>query len=201
MSTATTSTSGLTPPAPPPPPRGTIGRRSRIALAVTLAAALVLAVLVAVVAVVRDPGEPAEASTSAALERVDWAPDDWTRDRVLDDDTRRTVGAAYATAWQALAQYTRIGDTGPVDLAFDDVLAARIAATRPVDGAIDDRGHTLTLDFFARDGATIAFTDRAEVERTIEGFEPLRTEERYEVVMVLEDGYWRVAQFARQPAP
>lgn len=133
---------------------------------------------------------------------VSWAPDAWTRERSLEPANRTLVEAAYIRAWAALGHLQTTGS----DEALTDTFTARARASvlaMPRDSAVAtwDLGHTLTLQFYALDGGTVAFSDSdASLARTVRigGQETvLLTHERYDVVMALVDGYWRIDQLRR----
>lgn len=133
---------------------------------------------------------------------VSWEPDAWTRDRQLEPANRTLVEAAYIRAWAALGHLQSTGS----DEALTDTFTARARAqvlAMPRDSAVAtwDLGHELTLQFYALDGGTIAFTDGdAALARTVDTGDTrtvVVTHERYDVVMALVDGYWRIDQLRR----
>lgn len=183
-------------------------------MAAALAAVLVVVsgVLVVVAANLVSPGSTG-ADTAAALHQVaivppnaseltGWLPDDWQRQRTIEPDTRTLVAAAYIRSWAAIGRYESDGDTNEIFDTFSG--AARTSAlgiARTGDSATWDLHHSLRLEFYALDGATVAFTDvGASVVRTVgsgDGETVLLSRDTYSVVMVLEDGYWRVRQLQR----
>lgn len=190
--------------------------RQRAKLAVAVAMLLALVVLVtAVVAggarlLVGREGSQGDAATvlqtvdlvpEDAPDLVEWTRDAWRRERVMEPDTRVAVAAAYLRAWSAMARWQANGDAAAVEDTFSGQLVDTVTAA-PADGSatLRDLHHRLTLDFYALDGATVAVRDRAAL--TVRGDEAgggyLVGTERYAAVLVLEDGYWRVAQLRRE---
>lgn len=131
-----------------------------------------------------------------------WTPDAWTRDRQLEPANRTLVEAAYIRAWAALGHLQTTGS----DDALTDTFTARardavVAMPRDSSVATWDLGHQLTLQFYSLDGGTVAFSDGdASLARTVRRGDDqtvLLTHERYDVVMALVDGYWRIDQLRR----
>lgn len=143
---------------------------------------------------------------SYASQLVTWSPDAWIRQRRLEPSTRTLMEAAYIRAWAALGHYESTGDGAALHDTFSG-LARRAALATPLSGlgGTWDLGHQLTLEFYALDGATVAFHDSgASIVRTAQtsgGETVVLSQETYDVVMVLEDGYWRVRQLRRGPNP
>ncbi|GGM09019.1 hypothetical protein [Nakamurella endophytica] len=149
------------------------------------------------------------ASTASALHEVDtvpadadllvhWAPDAWQRDRRPEPATRTLVAAAYVRAWAAVGHYQTTGDGQALQDTFSGAARAAALALPRSGVATWDVGHRLRLEFYALDGATVAFRDEAaDVVRSVPGAGVLLSRESYDVVMVLEDGYWRVRQLRR----
>ncbi|MDZ8200415.1 hypothetical protein RZO50_02745 [Microbacterium sp. SSW1-59] len=184
----------------------------------SIAVGLLVALVVAGVLVIGQAGAIIQlfgsgADTEDALHEVDavptladelvvWEPDAWTRERVLEPATRVELESAYVRAWAALGVHQSTGEIDAVDDTFsgqarDNVLAVPADA----DTALWTTGHRLTLTFYSRDGSIAAFDDAgAHVVRevsTAAGTTIIDTIEPYSVVMVLEDGYWRVQQLRR----
>ena len=157
------------------------------------------------------------AQTSSALHEVaavpqyagqliSWLPDHWVGGRQLEPDTRVMVEAAYIRAWGALGHFESTGDGAPLlDTFSGPAQLTALAMPRDAGGATWDIGHRVQLDFYALDGATVAFHDTdAAIVRTVDtaaGEAVLLSHETYDVVMVLEDGYWRIRQLRRGPDP
>ncbi len=148
-----------------------------------------------------------QAVPADADQLVAWTKDAWTRPRQLEPATRTALSAAYVRAWAALGRYESTGDSAALEDTFSGP-ARQLALQTPRSGQVAtwDTSHRLQLTFYALDGATAAFTDTdAELVRTIAetgGQETVvLSQENYDVVMVLEDGYWRVRQLRRLAQP
>lgn len=133
---------------------------------------------------------------------VHWEPDAWTRDRRLEPANRTLVEAAYIRAWAAVGHLQTTGS----DAALTNTFTARARASvlaLPRDSRVAtwDLGHELTLQFYALDGGTIAFSDGdatlARTARIADRETVVVSHERYDVVMALIDGYWRIDQLRR----
>ncbi|HYN73435.1 MAG TPA: hypothetical protein VES60_13125 [Nakamurella sp.] len=140
---------------------------------------------------------PAEAD-----EMVDWAPDGWATERVMEPATRIAIEAAYVRAWAALGVYQSTGATGPVTATFSGPARTdALAVPRDEPVATWSVAHLLRLEFYSLDGATVALTDTdARLVRTAGTADTetvVDSAESYAVVMVLEDGYWRVRELRR----
>lgn len=141
-----------------------------------------------------------------AADLVTWGPDAWRRERHLDPVTRVQVASAYLRAWAAISRWQSVGDRAAVDDTFTGQAEDAVAGLDPDPSLLTvDLRHRLTLTFFALDGATIAFRDTGAlvVRGTGVGTAAdsyVLTRETLDVVMELEDGYWRVAQLRRQDA-
>jgi hypothetical protein len=134
---------------------------------------------------------------------AEWLPDAWDREREMEPATRIAIESAYVRAWLALSEYQLTGTrsvivdsfSGPARRQAESLVADGATATVSVD-------HELELTFYALDGATVAFTDwKATLARStvgVSGPAVVLTDEAYDVVMVLEDGYWRVRHLLRR---
>ncbi|WP_396667479.1 hypothetical protein [Microbacterium sp. R86528] len=153
------------------------------------------------------------ASTEDALHDVDtvptmadtlvtWQRDEWTREREMESPTRILLESAYLRAWAAMGAYQSHGDTDAVEDTFSGQARENVL-NLPSDEATAmwSLGHQLRLTFYSRDGSIVAFDDeRARVvrETVVDGTSTiLESVETYSVVMVLEDGYWRIKQLLR----
>lgn len=188
-------------------------QRAKLVVALGLLLALVLLVTSVVAVGARLLGREGSQGDAATVLRtvdlvpedapdlVEWTRDAWRRERVMEPDTRVAVAAAYLRAWSAMARWQASGDLSAVEDTFSGQLVDTVTAA-PADGSatLRDLHHRLTLDFYALDGATVALRDRAAL--TVRGDEVgggyVVGTERYAAVLVLEDGYWRVAQLRRE---
>ena len=135
---------------------------------------------------------------------VQWDTDAWTQDRQLEPATRVALEAAYVRAWAAIGVYQSSGATTALTALFTGAAKdAALAVPRDTPVATWSVGHRLRLEFYALDGATVALTDTAaRLVRTVgvgESEAVLDATESYSVVMVLQDGYWRISQLRRAP--
>ena len=135
---------------------------------------------------------------------VSWAPDVWNQERVLEPATRIALEAAYVRAWAALGVFQATGTSTALITMFSG--PARLDALAVPAGAPIGTwsvAHRLRLEFYALDGATVALTDTgAHLVRAIgtgAAEAVVDSAETYSVVMVLEDGYWRIRQLRRLP--
>ncbi|MBP7961000.1 MAG: cellulase family glycosylhydrolase [Caldilineaceae bacterium] len=141
--------------------------------------------------------------------KLDWLPDDPDTGRKIDPFTRTQVESAYLRAWlQWNISYLRGHPygletyfTGPaLDAAESSVSTA---TSRGWQIAQADTEHELTLHFYAADGSIASFTDAratvAQLIRDAEGNAIYAGEGTavYDVVMMLEDGNWRVRHWLR----
>jgi hypothetical protein len=120
-----------------------------------------------------------------------WSADDPGLPRALEGLRRDEITAQYRSALHELGFASQSGDDSGLRTYFQRgaLEDARLAArTRSVQA---DWGHVLTLRFYAPDGATVAFTDRAWVGFELEGRVQVRRQVM-DVVMRLDDGNWRV---------
>ncbi|HSP51374.1 MAG TPA: hypothetical protein VLO00_00635, partial [Cryobacterium sp.] len=135
---------------------------------------------------------------------VTWLPDAWLRERVLEPASRTRIAASYIRAWAAIGRFQSTGETPAVTDTFSGA-ARRAVLELPRTGpsATWDLRHSLELEFYALDGATVAFQDQgARIVRTVGAGESetvILSQETYDVVMVLEDGFWRIRQLKRAP--
>ncbi len=130
---------------------------------------------------------------------VTWEPDAWRRERRLEPGTRIALEAAYLRAWAALGAYQSTGEAIDLIETFSGPARAQALALPGQGSATWSLRHRLRLEFYALDGATVALTDTsAQLARALPDGSVLTSTDRYAVVMVLEDGYWRVRQLRRE---
>jgi hypothetical protein len=131
-----------------------------------------------------------------------WLPDEWHGDRTLEPNTRRQLEAAYVDAWEGIARYQETGDPATVNdwlagPARQQALAAPVTYRRQTWAL----RHRLALTFYGLDGTTVAITDRDATMVYATGSGALQTittsQETYDSVLTLEDGYWRIRQLRR----
>lgn len=139
-------------------------------------------------------------------DRLTWRPDhpDTTSLRPLEPPTRRQIEGAYLRAWAQLdISYAvdqphglRTYFTGPALDALSNTLSETVD-----NGWVVDRSsvaHELELTFYSDDGSVVTFTDHKHrlvqrlrhAEANVD--EVIDETGRYEVLMLLEDGNWRI---------
>lgn len=146
--------------------------------------------------------------------RLDWLPNDADTGREMEPATRELIESAYLRAWlQWNISYLR-GEPYGLETYF--VGPALEAVTESIEHthqqgwslAQTDLEHQLQLHFYAADGSIVSFTAHdvlvAQIMRDGATAAPVHTgvtRADYDVVMMLEDGTWRVRHWVRrQPA-
>jgi YD repeat-containing protein len=143
--------------------------------------------------------------------KLSWHPDDPDTGRKLEPLSRTQIESAYLRAWlQINLSYVRNEPyglktyfVGPALAAINDTLQTSAAQGWRI--AQSDTRHDLQLHFYSADGAIVAFTDHdARVSQMIRDASgkvvsagDLRAS--YSVVMMLEDGNWRIRHWVRGP--
>ena len=141
-------------------------------------------------------------------ERVTWLPDhaDAATGRALDPVARAQIAGGYLAAWAQLNVSHELGApyglktyfSGQALAQAEQAVADVAAAGMPLRQS--NLHHTLELTFFSDDGSIAAFTDHdARFVRFLpDAATVLETRAAYDVVMLLEDGNWRVRYFVRR---
>jgi hypothetical protein len=141
--------------------------------------------------------------------RVEWLADDVDTGRQMESFTRQQIEASYKRAWlQYHLAFLRASEIGLKTYFVDPALEAVTSsvAQAVAQGWIvqqTDSDHSLKLHFYSADGSVVSFTDQAaRISQVIldEEGQVVFTGEmtsRYEVVMFLEDGNWRVMHWLR----
>ncbi|MBK8047431.1 MAG: cellulase family glycosylhydrolase [Anaerolineales bacterium] len=191
-----------------------------VALAGVVGFILVMALLAEVVIYTGTGADPATAlnlipAVPPNLEkRLIWLPDApaTVGGRQLEPVVRQKLAGAYLRAWAQMAISYAIEQPyglatyfgGP---AYDQATAA-ISATVASGWALaqSDLRHAVELTFYAENGNVVAFTDHAV--RLVQQYSGKQGEEYvietdaiYDVVMVLEDGNWRIRAWRRRALP
>jgi Cellulase (glycosyl hydrolase family 5) len=144
--------------------------------------------------------------------RIAWQADDRVTGASIEPSTRVDVQSAYLRAWlQWNLSYMKGAPYGLqtyfTGQALADASGAVIAAASGkyvVEQA--DMNHQLQLHFFSADGSVVSFTDHnvdvAQIISTPKGVVAYagETVATYDVVMLLEDGNWRVRHWVRVSA-
>ncbi len=131
-----------------------------------------------------------------------WLPDQWKGTRSLDLATRRTIEASYIRAWTAIGRYAMYGDRDPVDAWLTGpAKAAVLAVPRSEASPVWSLGHRLELRFFSNDGSIAGLRDhRSRFVRVVgspSGDMVIETEEQFDIVVTLENSYWRIRHLRR----
>lgn len=145
-------------------------------------------------------------------ERVTWLPDhpDAAEGRLLDPVTRDRIAGAYIEGWAQINISHELGRPYGLKTYFSG------QALEQVTGGVEDAAaqqwqhlqsnlhHLLQLTFFSDDGSVVALTDHnAEFVRYLrqpeaEAGRVIESNSAYDVVMLLEDGNWRVRFLVRR---
>ncbi len=150
-------------------------------------------------------------------DRLLWLPDRPLSEeqRALEPNTRALIAGAYLRAWAQWGISLEIGQ--PYGLATYFSGPALAGVTRNVTQTVtsgwtirqSNLHHELVLHYYADDGSVVAFTDRNV--QLVQQFRPhdsaaqtsdsegylLQSDHRYDVVMLLQDGNWRIYQWLR----
>lgn len=118
--------------------------------------------------------------------------------REVEPTTRVLVEAAWVSAWQEVDFIHRDGEAG-AEARFMPGLADRVgeaaSSTRPM--AVVQHGHSLSTTFYSLDGSVMTLDISSDIERMFGEGPSLRSADRFEVVMLLSDGKWRVLRLTR----
>ncbi len=180
-------------------------------LAVVLAFVAVLSLIFAVgqvLSLLNGRTEAEAAFTNSAelpdelLDAVSWTEDTPGLPREMDPLTREAVTISWLRAWEQLAIVSQTGETVGVEVYFSNDSRTAVLAGSPTwnDRTIDQLGHELTLTFFSEDGQVLAMDSSSLVQRGVDDLPEATVDlrENYEVVMLLEDGNWRVQHMVRR---
>ena len=130
--------------------------------------------------------------------------------RPLEPFTRDKIAGAYLRAWSQWNISYQVGVPYGLKSYFSGLALAEISAAVTAVGKSgweitqNDLRHNLLLTFYADDGQVVAFTDReASVVQILTppdggASQMIEMSGTYEVVMLLEDGNWRVRLWQRQ---
>jgi hypothetical protein len=122
----------------------------------------------------------------------------WAMGWEIEQAERDQLEAVYLAVWYRWNVANQTGSPADLASAFTGPALAfaqeGIAAGVPIEQR--DLAHHLTLTFYSADKSIATFTDVVQIERMLPST-VTRTEERYEVLLTLEDGLWRVRQWRR----
>ncbi len=134
---------------------------------------------------------------------VVWAPDPGDLPRQMEPLTREAVASSWLRAWEQLRIVAETGDTSGVEVYFSDPARSSILEASDWHGrSLRQLGHDLALTFYSDDGQVIGLSSTAtrllRTERNGDERWQQESTEQYEVVMVLEDGNWRIHHLVRR---
>ncbi len=181
-----------------------VSRAKRIVAAVLAAVAgiTLVAVLLSAGYVVLNAGSGAD--PAAAFSEIPVVPESldelvkWKADgalvREVEPDTRALVESAWVSGWQALATSQLTGSRELVDVWYMPGLAQHVGISAP-DGqpaTLIQHGHVFEVSFYSLDGSILGVTIDSDLERQFANGPTLRSRERFDVVLLLSDGNWRM---------
>ncbi len=154
--------------------------------------------------------ETSEIFTEAAelppdlIDAVTWHPDGEDLPREMEPLTREAVTAAWLRGWEQLRIVAETGDTSGVEVNFSN--SARRGVLEQADNwngrSVQQLGHDLALTFYSEDGQVVGLRAvESRLKRTKHVGEVKlgrETEERYDAVLILEDGNWRIQHWVRR---
>lgn len=145
-------------------------------------------------------------------ERLQWLPDQplSPQQRVMEANTRTQITASYLRAWAQWGISYEVGQPYGLRTYFSGPALAGV--TRSVTETVaagwqlrqSNLHHEIELYFYSDDGSIVAFSDRNL--QVVQHFRQsangesfvVESSHRYDVLMLLEDGNWRVYQWRRQ---
>ena len=187
-------------------------------LKMLMAATLAMIGLITVTVAIRQAGQAEVRSTTGAdpasafhepvrapvdlLKILRWRPDPERDGRPMEPRTRTFISETYANAWSALDRAGRGDLDAPINEYFSaaalDAAQQAIADGKRIPIAISQLGQELELTFYSDDGAVVAFdVPVADIVRVVGiGAQAVVVPsiESLKVVMLLEDGNWRIQQ-------
>ncbi|MBT8210041.1 MAG: cellulase family glycosylhydrolase [Eudoraea sp.] len=136
------------------------------------------------------------------LPKTSWAPPD-NEGRRIEQQTLLDIKEDYLRAWYVRAVALRNNDPYGLDDYYTESMRTKmkslISQNRLEDLTVNTTtlNHNLHLDFYSADGKVVSFTDSAvtgvhelyQHEKLIHRYRDITT---YRVVMLLEDGFWRI---------
>jgi hypothetical protein len=145
------------------------------------------------------------------INRVTWLPDAAAvqAGRAVEPVVRRQIAETYLRAWAQLDLSYQMRQPyglatwfgGPLLVQMNEVVSATLSSPWRIRQS--SLSHTLELTFYAADGSTVALRDHAArfvQQYTLAGSDPVITTSAstYSVVMVLEQGNWRIRAWRRE---
>lgn len=129
---------------------------------------------------------------------VSWESADVELLRAVEPTTRVLIEAAWVSAWQEVDVIHRDGAAN-AEARFMPGLADRVGegGTGIEPAAIVQHGHSMATTFYSLDGSVMTLDISSDLERVFRQGPKLRSADRFEVVMLLSDGKWRVLRLTR----
>lgn len=138
------------------------------------------------------------------VDQVVWADDPVTLERQMEPLTRTGLTSAWLRAWEQVSIVSETGQVDGVEVYFSGSARESVISLASSWGGQSrtQLGHDLELSFYSLDGQIIGLTateSRFELKRTstLETRTAL-TRERFDAVLVLEDGNWRIHHLVRR---
>lgn len=141
---------------------------------------------------------------SDLLDTVVWQPDDADMHRDMEPLTRLAVTDAWLRAWSQLLVVAETQEIEGLEVYFSNSALDAVTASSLdlADQPVQQLGHDLALHFYSEDGSVAGFESRStrllRRYRTSAGDAWFESDETYDVVMLLEDGNWRVQHWVRR---
>ncbi len=138
------------------------------------------------------------------IEEVTWLPDPADLPRQMEPLTRVDLTSSFLRAWEQMTIVSATGDTSGVETYFAGPARVGVLARAGEwnDLSVKQLGHTLELSFYSEDGQVIGMTaveSRMQREQVTDaGVITQESLESYDVVLVLDDGNWRIHHMIRR---
>jgi len=189
-----------------------VGLRLVFAGVVCVAALIALFLVVRTMSAVTRSEETADVFNVAAQlpgdlrGSVDWLPDPPDLPRSMEPLTRDDITDAWLRGWSQIAIVANTGESAGLEEYFTNSAQQALAQDRGnwLGLPVHQIGHELALTFYSEDGSVAAFTATRSrlLRRTPNGDTSVWFDavESYDVVLLLEDGNWRVQHWVRRSA-
>lgn len=143
---------------------------------------------------------------------VRWLPDDLQTGRKMEDFNRREIIRDYLHGWYQQHLSYMLGDTKGLREYFTPLALPKVKITiqelheKGFQLHQTDLTHSIKLHFYSADGQIVSFTDqnvlikkRLYQQDSHKKIYSSTTVADYDVVMLLDDGYWRIKNWVRKP--
>lgn len=140
------------------------------------------------------------------IDQVVWAEDPVSLEREMEPLTRTGLTSAWLRAWEQVSIVSATGQIEGVEVYFSGSARESVIALADSwgDQTRTQLGHDLALTFYSLDGQIIGLTStesRFSLRRDFDfGMRTAVARERFEAVLVLEDGNWRIHHLVRRSA-